>query len=95
MLRELSQVFLNECPGLMMEIREAIAGHDGPQLQRAAHTLKSSMRLFAAATAHDLCWELETMAKHDRSVGADPKLTRLEHEINRVSRVLRHFVERG
>ena len=40
MLRELAEMFFAECPKLMQQIREHIAGEDGTELRRAAHTLK-------------------------------------------------------
>jgi HPt (histidine-containing phosphotransfer) domain-containing protein len=95
MLRDLSKVFLTECPTLMTQIREAISNQDSPGLQFAAHKLKGSMRLFGAKSAHDLCWELESLARCNRVAGAAPKLGLLEGEIREVSQVLEDFVEGG
>ena len=58
MLRELAEMFFAECPKLMQQIREHIVSADGPELRRAAHTLKGSAHVFGAeevaAAAHRL-----------------------------------------
>ena len=51
MLRELAELFFVECPKLMQQIREHIAGAAGPELRRAAHTLKGSAHVFGAEGA--------------------------------------------
>ena len=48
MLRELAEMFFAECPKLMEQIREYTVSADGPELRRAAHTLKGSAHVFGA-----------------------------------------------
>jgi HPt (histidine-containing phosphotransfer) domain-containing protein len=42
LLGELAILFVAECPKRMMEIRDAIARHDAPDLERAAHAIRGS-----------------------------------------------------
>jgi HPt (histidine-containing phosphotransfer) domain-containing protein len=95
MLRELSEAFLIEYPEVLGQIREAIAGQDGPQLQLAAHRLKGSLRLFAAQSAQDLCWELETMAKRSDVGAAGEAFAALEDELDQLVGDLRNFIGQG
>ncbi|MCY2996302.1 MAG: response regulator [Planctomycetota bacterium] len=100
LLRELAGIFLDECPGLLTQIRQAAAARDGKLLQRAAHTLKGSVRLFGAPQAYDLCFALETLAKRSVAAGDSPALDAvpqswavLEDEIEHVVQALRQFVD--
>ena len=61
LLIELAGVFIDECPEMMRQIRTAIDERDAPALQRAAHSLKGSARIFAATAAADAALEFETM----------------------------------
>ncbi len=59
LLDELLELFDEDYPDLMGEIRTAIAEQDGERLKRAAHTLKGAVGNFAAVKAHQLALELE------------------------------------
>ncbi len=74
MLRELAEMFFAECPRLMQQIREHIAGADGPELRRAAHTLKGSAHVFGAAAAAEAAHRLEEIGRE----GFDGELSRTE-----------------
>ena len=74
MLRELAEIFFVECPKLMEQIREHIASADGPELRRAAHTLKGSAHVFGAEEAADAAHRLEEIGRE----GFDGELSRTE-----------------
>jgi CheY-like chemotaxis protein len=57
-LRELAEMFLQEAPKLLNEIRQAIENDDDARLRRAAHTLKSSAQLFEAKPAAEAAYRL-------------------------------------
>ena len=48
LLLELAQVFIETCPGMMMEICQAIDSGNAADLNRAAHNLKGAARIFVA-----------------------------------------------
>jgi GAF domain-containing protein/HPt (histidine-containing phosphotransfer) domain-containing protein len=58
---ELSQIFLEDYPIRMAEVRNAIDRGDAGQLERAAHCLKGALGTIAALTARTLAYELESM----------------------------------
>ena len=74
MLRELAEMFFVECPKLMQQIREHIAGADGPELRRAAHTLKGSAHVFGAEEVAAAAHRLEEIGRE----GFDGELSRTE-----------------
>ncbi len=93
LLRVLVEAFLEESPAQLQQIRAAIAGGDGPGLRRAAHTLKGSLLYWGAQPVFDCCFALETSAKEQGVVGAEPHLAALEAGIAEVSRALQEFLE--
>lgn len=71
LLLELAQVFVESCPDMMREIREAVSKGDAPSLHRAAHNLKGSARIFAAGAVVEEALRLEEM-------GSDADLRKAE-----------------
>ncbi len=70
-LLELTDMLLDQLPGLEREIATAIAGSDAARLRMAAHTLKGSLGLFGAEEAAERAQRLEHMGKSERLEGAD------------------------
>jgi two-component system sensor histidine kinase/response regulator len=63
LLRELVDVFLEECPRWSADIGEAVAAGDARKLRRAAHTLKGAVDSFGARSVYDAALALEKMAR--------------------------------
>jgi HPt (histidine-containing phosphotransfer) domain-containing protein len=88
LLLELAGLFIEECPEMMRQVRAAIDAGDTPALQRAAHSLKGSVRIFAMPTATEAARRLEVIgAKGDLS-RADDAWTALRLEIDRLTAAL-------
>lgn len=60
---ELAAMFLEDCPKLLSEIRNAMTQHDGPSLKQAAHTLKGSAGVFKIQSAFDAVLRMEYIGK--------------------------------
>ena len=73
LLAELVEMFANtEAPSLIADIDRSITALDPVLLQRAAHTLKGSLRIFESQDASELCLQLETLGKEQlRKITAD------------------------
>jgi CheY-like chemotaxis protein len=71
LLKELAGVCVEESPGLMGQIRAAIAERDGPRLRLAAHALKGSIGIFSAAAAHEAAWRMELVGRDENWADAD------------------------
>jgi HPt (histidine-containing phosphotransfer) domain-containing protein len=56
---ELVDTFLQEAPGMLDELRGALAARDADKFRRAAHSLKSNSNTFGALTLGAMARELE------------------------------------
>ena len=63
-------IFLEDSPGHLQAIREAVAGADPAALMRAAHTMSGSLRVLGAAAATALVARLEALGREGRLEGA-------------------------
>jgi PAS domain S-box-containing protein len=88
LLSEIAGLFLDDCPRLMHEIRDAIACRDALRLLRAAHTFKGSVGSFSAPKALAAVWRLERMGWAHDLAGAEEAQSALEHEIGRLEQAL-------
>jgi two-component system sensor histidine kinase/response regulator len=72
LLEEIVQLFIEDCPRLLAEIGESVAGGDGPSLRLAAHALKGSLSNFGPSSSLTLASELEKMGKSGEMTEAAP-----------------------
>ena len=63
LIREVLDLFLEECPRQMSAIREAVESSDAPKIFRAAHSLTGSLSNFAAAEAFQSAQHLERLGR--------------------------------
>ncbi len=63
LLDELVGVFLQEGPMRIQEIHQGLGASDATLVRRAAHTLKSSLRIFEASRGVELAFELEKLGQ--------------------------------
>jgi HPt (histidine-containing phosphotransfer) domain-containing protein len=78
LLAEIVELFLEDSPRLMGEVRAAVAAGDAGALKRAAHTLKGAASNFGAAAVVAACLELEAMSRSGDLAAAVPARDRLE-----------------
>jgi PAS domain S-box-containing protein len=88
MLREMIDIFLDEAPRWMAELRQAIAAHNVPDVKRLAHNFKGSARLFGAKSVADSAFLLEQMGRNGNLSGADAACAALETAIDRLKPAL-------
>ena len=77
-MSEIVRIFLDDCPRLLEEIRDAIAGSDAARLKRAAHALKGSLGYLHAGRAVDAAKEMERVGAEACWTGAGRALSDLE-----------------
>jgi PAS domain S-box-containing protein len=88
LLSAVAEVFLNDSPRLVAQVREAIANSDAVALERAAHAVRGSVGNFGAPGAVEAARTLEAMGRdHDLSHATAAEAT-LEAEIASLVRVL-------
>ncbi len=93
LLAELVQIFREETPRMLTELRTFVASGDAKGVQHTAHTLRGSVSSFGARAAADAALALETMARNGTLVGAESQLTELEQRIADLERGLLQFSE--
>jgi HPt (histidine-containing phosphotransfer) domain-containing protein len=91
-LREVTQLLLDTCPALVTPIRAAVQAGDAVALIAAAHTLKGSLAVFAAAPAVAAALALEMLGRQADLEPAGVALTHLEAELARLLPQLRAWV---
>jgi CheY-like chemotaxis protein len=85
-LRELGDVFVEDCPNLMANIRRAIDLQDASDLKRAAHTLKGSAGVFKDSAAFAAAVAMERLGRNSEWDHAEAVWNRLASEMNRLIR---------
>ena len=85
LLGELVEIFLDESQKNLSDIRKGLDEGDAKLLQRAAHTLKGSLRIFESVKARDLAFQLEQMGESASTADAEPVLAQLVEQMKLVS----------
>ncbi|HET6771127.1 MAG TPA: PAS domain S-box protein [Actinomycetota bacterium] len=91
---ELIDTFLDHVPEQLATLRTAVEVGDADEARRGAHTLKSNAATFGASSLAELCRELEAAAKANTLGDAADVVTRIQTELQRVTRELRQARER-
>jgi CheY-like chemotaxis protein len=94
LLCELIDAYFLERPRLARELDDALERTDFDLLHRAAHTIKSSMRLFGAARPLDLSFRLEQLGRKREVDGAAGLRTELFEELEKLHPVLVDYVRK-
>lgn len=95
LLVDITQAFLEEMPKMLNELNAALAENDGPAFQRAAHTLKGSLRYFGANEAFELAYELECIGSDRRFDDAFNLLAEMKSLLSQIESELRSLIETG
>ena len=81
LLRELAQLFLEEYPRLIGQLREAQQQGDAKTVERTAHGLKGSVANFGAKPAVDAAYRIEQLGKAGQLAGVPEPLASLEQSL--------------
>ncbi len=88
LLREVAGLFLETYPGLLEQIRVALAAGDTQAAAQLAHTLKGSVSNFSAPEAFEAAANLNAVAAQGNLDGAKVALLRLEDKLARLQKAL-------
>ena len=92
LLCELIDAYFLEHPRLQRELNDALERTDFQLLHRAAHTIKSSMRLFGATRPLELAFTLEQLGRTEQVDGAAQLRDNLHAELEKLHPVLLDYV---
>lgn len=81
LLKEIAQIFLDQCPEALDEVKRAIEARDAEALQHAAHSLKGSVGNFGAKIAYDAAFRLERLGRHGQFGETAETLAELERAL--------------
>ena len=90
-LRDVVQMFLEELPAKLQELREAVAQDAAKATERAAHTLKGNFKIFGAQEAAETALSIEMQARAG-DLAVDGSFSALERQADRVAIELRRFL---
>lgn len=93
LLRDLVNLFEEQCPVLLDGIQSAIRSSSYADLQKLSHKLKGSLLQFSAQQAAPIASALEEMAKSRKLEGAEQALNRLTAEIGRLLPALQGMIQ--
>jgi HPt (histidine-containing phosphotransfer) domain-containing protein len=85
---ELVDTFLDEAPGMLDDLRRALAAGDAGGFRRAAHSLKSNSNTFGALGLGSLARDLELGGLDPVLAANGAPLDTLEREYTRVAQAL-------
>jgi PAS domain S-box-containing protein len=88
LLRDLVDLFLDDCPRLLQDIAVALENRDAKSVQRGAHSLKGSTSNLAATMASEAARELERLAQEGDFARADSVLQELKLQLERLAPAL-------
>lgn len=87
-LGDLIRTFLEDAPGLLAQLQDAIVEGDAEKTRLYAHSLKGNGAEFGAASFSELCRQLEMLGKSGNLVGAPMLLEQIGQEYERVEAAL-------
>lgn len=92
LLREIAEIFLDQCPEALSDIRKAAEAGDAQALERAAHSLKGSVSNFGAKSAYDAALRLEMMGRNGQMGATPAALQELESALNQLNPALSKLI---
>lgn len=93
LLREVYGLLVESIPGVLSQIRSAIDGGDGQDLERSAHELRGAVKVFGAGYVSKSALALEQMGRFGDLSNAQHCYIRLVDEIEELEQELADFIE--
>jgi PAS domain S-box-containing protein len=90
-LGELVEMFMQESPKRLSDVRDAVAKKDVSEISRAAHTLKGAVSTFAARRATEATAHLEQCAKSGDLAAVGAAHAAVESELDRLLPALKQL----
>ena len=93
LLREFIEVFNEDAPLLLEELRAGVSGNDSHAVQNSAHSLRGLASNFSAETVVDLASRLEKAGKNDELTGTIEITDQLEQAVQLLQEALSFHVQ--
>ena len=92
-LKEVVEVFLDDYPRLLDNLRRSCNEGDCDTFMRSAHSLKGMLKNFRADTAAEIAFDLEKKGKEADLNGVQADIESLAAQIAEVDKMLRHMIK--
>ncbi|MFN3533361.1 MAG: Hpt domain-containing protein [Candidatus Brocadia sp.] len=92
-LKELAEMFINDFPEQISNIKKAIHIHDSNALEKSAHKLKGAVANFGEKAAWKEALRLEMMGRENKLGDVEEAYETLMKETERLVNALREFVK--
>ncbi|MFQ5964695.1 MAG: Hpt domain-containing protein [Candidatus Scalinduaceae bacterium] len=92
-LKELAEMFINDSPELMSNIKEAVSSRNLKALEKSAHKLKGAVAYFGKKPVFKTALKLEMMSEQSRLDDVEEIYGILVREVERLVNALREFIK--
>jgi HPt (histidine-containing phosphotransfer) domain-containing protein len=92
---EVFDVYLDDSPKRLAEMRQCVRSGDAESLWKAAHTLKGSSRNVGASALADLCADLEVAARQGFPADAEARVDAIESAFAEVAAEIKVLLKAG
>ena len=82
---ELIVTFLEDAPGMLDDMDQAVSDEDADKLRLVSHSLKTNSAQFGATALFELCRDIEMQAKEGNFAASQVAEARTEFEIVRLA----------
>ncbi|MHB1425649.1 MAG: PAS domain S-box protein [Gemmataceae bacterium] len=89
LLRELTEVFLKDCPRMIEEVIEGLCAGDPIKVKRAAHSIKGAVGILGGKAASEAALRLETIARQSDLSQAETAWQALRQALEQLQRTLK------
>ncbi len=95
LVREMAELFVDECPRMLQQIQEALGQRDTALLAQSAHFLRGSLVNFTEGPAVGALAEIEEACRDDDIHRAALACDQLQEHLGRITPVLRSYARQG
>jgi PAS domain S-box-containing protein len=88
LLRELTVVFLRDCPRMIEEVIDGLCAGDAAKVQRGAHSIKGAVSILGGKAAFEAALRLETLARQGDLSQAEAAWQALREALEKFQQVL-------
>ena len=89
LLRELTEVFLRDCPRMIEEVIDGLCAGDAAKVKRGAHSIKGAVSILGGKAAFEAALRLETMAHQGDLSQAESAWQALRNALEQFRHVLK------
>src|SRR5947209_4221879 len=93
LLKEIAQMFLDECDTMVSAVEVAVAASDAAAVERSAHALKGCVSNFGAEQSFNAAFELEKLGRAKQLATAPAACNRLKAAIDALCPELEALIE--